>query len=544
MAQFKAPPKWNELANSLNSRDWHKCLWSMECIHNTMFGLQKPMYVQSLGVRAGWEPILVMIVASTSSEDDNREKRIRMGIEVLENLAIADDKYRDGIVCFFMRYHLTDTVREGVVRYFMKYGGTDGVVARAIRKHIKTKPNPNHRRHHGRAPRAKVHEEEDRYQSEIKDAQDDGSDDDNAANVHVDSYGREKSPAAQTDIEPELSVEPSVEPREQKAQSRSGRPASRKRAVGQGDIQKNAYLEYKNKRSLKIFIGTWNVAEQQPTDKIDIALWLNPHDGVAVDADIFVLGLQEIVPLNNTNVSGAKRLVRMKSNPTTAREAWEEKIKNTLAEQFRDLYCLVATHHYVGVMLCVFAKEPVHGEISNVMMGKKGVGIGDFAGNKNGVGISMKIYDSEVCFVCSHLEAHKNDVAERNKDYRAIIEELRFDQQPQKQQCDDQKQQSAPPKKVKEHDMIFWLGDLNYRLNHKCLETVKKCSIRASSRQIFGAAQTIGKSCLLLTSSMQSESTAAHSTASKRSRSTSAQRTSSIPNLLSTASKKRKKCLA
>ena len=39
-------------------------------------------------------------------------------------------------------------------------------------------------------------------------------------------------------------------------------------------------------------------------------------------------------------------------------------------------------------------------------------------GNKGGVGIRMRINDSAVCFVCSHLAAHREKVAERNADYR------------------------------------------------------------------------------------------------------------------------------
>lgn len=38
-------------------------------------------------------------------------------------------------------------------------------------------------------------------------------------------------------------------------------------------------------------------------------------------------------------------------------------------------------------------------------------------GNKGGVGIRMEINNSPVVFVCSHLAAHREKVAERNADY-------------------------------------------------------------------------------------------------------------------------------
>jgi len=461
MAQLNSRPQWPELASSLNSSDPRKCLKSMVFIHDVMTSRQN--YVRTVGELAGWEPILIMIVNAATSYDCDHEKRIRLGVEALEMLANADDKYLSGILCFFAAYPIHDTVRKAVVQYLIKYGADGGDLKVEIWEHFGTEPGRNRRRH---VPKAKVHEDEE--QSEIKDAQDDGSDDDNAQNTSrkppVGSYGGDIE--AESSAEP--SAEPSVGPSEYTAPPRSGRPGKRKRAHAQENIPE--HLGYK-KHSLSIFIGTWNVAAKKP--KGDIASWLfprMPHNGVAADADIFALGLQEIVPLDNVtgaiNVTGAKRLLRMTSNPSSACEAWEKAIADTLAEQCPDTsYCLVATHHLVGVMLCVFAKSNLCKNISNVMMGKKGVGVGDVAGNKGGVGIRMKIFNSEVCFVCSHLEAHKNAVDERNKDYHAIIEELRF------APCGDD--QSATSKKVEEHDTIFWLGDLNYRLNHDCLRKVK-----------------------------------------------------------------------
>ena len=38
-------------------------------------------------------------------------------------------------------------------------------------------------------------------------------------------------------------------------------------------------------------------------------------------------------------------------------------------------------------------------------------------GNKGGAGIRMRINDSTICFVCVHMAAHREKVAERNADY-------------------------------------------------------------------------------------------------------------------------------
>lgn len=38
----------------------------------------------------------------------------------------------------------------------------------------------------------------------------------------------------------------------------------------------------------------------------------------------------------------------------------------------------------------------------------------------------MKVYDSTLCCVCSHLAAHQNNVAGRNSDYANILAKVEF----------------------------------------------------------------------------------------------------------------------
>ncbi|KAL5975506.1 Type I inositol 1,4,5-trisphosphate 5-phosphatase [Asimina triloba] len=51
-----------------------------------------------------------------------------------------------------------------------------------------------------------------------------------------------------------------------------------------------------------ICVGTWNVAGRLPPEDLDISDWLDVEE----PADIYVLGLQEIVPLNAGNIFGAE----------------------------------------------------------------------------------------------------------------------------------------------------------------------------------------------------------------------------------------------
>ncbi len=45
-------------------------------------------------------------------------------------------------------------------------------------------------------------------------------------------------------------------------------------------------------------------------------------------------------------------------------------------------------------------------------------GFGGNLGNKGGVGIRMRFYDTTICFVCSHLAVQRHNVAQREADFR------------------------------------------------------------------------------------------------------------------------------
>ncbi|GJM93331.1 hypothetical protein PR202_ga09878 [Eleusine coracana subsp. coracana] len=76
--------------------------------------------------------------------------------------------------------------------------------------------------------------------------------------------------------------------------------------------------QYIDVRELRICAGTWNVAGRLPPNDLDIHEWLDMEE----PADIYVLGFQEIVPLNAGNIFGAEdnRPVAM----------WENIIRETL----------------------------------------------------------------------------------------------------------------------------------------------------------------------------------------------------------------------
>ncbi|KAK2166180.1 hypothetical protein LSH36_41g13107 [Paralvinella palmiformis] len=72
-------------------------------------------------------------------------------------------------------------------------------------------------------------------------------------------------------------------------------------------------------------------------------------------------------------------------------------------------------------------------------------------GNKGAVTIRMDIAGLNVCFVNCHLAAHLKNVGDRIQDFDQIL--------------DSQKFKEVDAENILEHDYVFWMGDLNFRLD-------------------------------------------------------------------------------
>ncbi|CBI35009.3 hypothetical protein VitviT2T_022535 [Vitis vinifera] len=258
---------------------------------------------------------------------------------------------------------------------------------------------------------------------------------------------------------------------------------------------------------LRIFVGTWNVAGRSPVGSlaVDLDEWLNPQDA----ADVYVLGFQEIVPLNTLTVIGSE-------DPTEATK-WNLLIGKTLNDKYgcpwltpmlnpissdnyfyvgipgsekrrhsvstlpetptrsgsviqhdrpfgRSKYKLMASKKMVGVFISVWMRRELLRRycISNVKVSSVPCGIMGYLGNKGSVSVSMSIEGTSFCFIAAHLASgeKKGDEGRRNHQVSEIFRRTTFPRLPE----DDD---NPHPYTILGHDRIFWLGDLNYRL---CLE--------------------------------------------------------------------------
>ena len=208
--------------------------------------------------------------------------------------------------------------------------------------------------------------------------------------------------------------------------------------------------EYTKWSDYDIFVGTWNVNGKVPKR---IKPWLKmsraPH--------IYVLGLQEMVDLSTLNVV---------SDQITASRclAWEQRVPKSLRALYSGKeYELIASKYMVGLCLLVFAdKERIIPHVRSVMTSSIATGIGGIVGNKGGIGVSFLLRDTRICFVNTHLAAHRDNVKSRNSDFHEICNRMEFSSS-----VTDKKGNVLYSEKIRmmHHDAVFWCGDLNYRID-------------------------------------------------------------------------------
>ncbi|EEP79386.1 predicted protein [Uncinocarpus reesii 1704] len=247
--------------------------------------------------------------------------------------------------------------------------------------------------------------------------------------------------------------------------------------------------EYVRRKTVRVRIGSWNVAALPGTEE-DLAKWFmkpargkeNNHKGhkshrsesgiddkregadckqqddeslVAEDEsiDIYVLGLQEIVDVN----SPAETL-RPYVDPAPSTR-WKEAVQNALP----DRYTLVSSQQLTGLLLLVYASQSTARTISSVSSLGIGTGLMGYMGNKGAVATRIVIGGiTRIVFVNCHLAAgaDKASLDRRNWDASQVVMRAKFDPIDEGDDLDHTSNQT-----LGEEDFAFWFGDLNYRLD-------------------------------------------------------------------------------
>ncbi|XP_021604513.1 type IV inositol polyphosphate 5-phosphatase 3 isoform X3 [Manihot esculenta] len=123
----------------------------------------------------------------------------------------------------------------------------------------------------------------------------------------------------------------------------------------------------------------------------------------------------------------------------------------------RSQYVRIVSKQMVGIFLTIWVRRSLRKYIQNLKVSTVGVGVMGYIGNKGSISVSMSVYQTLFCFICSHLTSGEKDGDEhkRNSDVHEIRRRTLF----------HSNSGIGLPKRILDHERIIWLGDLNYRIN-------------------------------------------------------------------------------
>lgn len=196
-------------------------------------------------------------------------------------------------------------------------------------------------------------------------------------------------------------------------------------------------------------------------------------DTIAVEPKIKIsrtLSSSEIIglswpekPLDLSYQQSSKSFRSVKSFRTHAAPASDEATEENhiMFKRKRSGFVRVISKQMVGIFISVWVRRSLRRNIGALKISTVGVGVMGYIGNKGSISISMSIYQTMFCFICTHLSSGEKDAdkTRRNSDVQEIDRRTRFNRTVVPGGI------AIPRTTIKDHERIVWLGDLNYRIN-------------------------------------------------------------------------------
>ena len=241
--------------------------------------------------------------------------------------------------------------------------------------------------------------------------------------------------------------------------------------------------KYASKKTISVWCGTYNVngKKEQP---LTLSHWLRQGwddqngDWTGTAPALYCISLQEMIDLSAGNVL---RDAVLDSTSGDALQKWRVDFETAFkyVQSARRLCFgasnefpqLVALEHMVGVGLLVFARPDLL-QAHQIRTARIPTGFGGGnLGNKGAVAVSLRLESTSLCVVGAHLAAHRGDVGGRNANYHSIVERDCFRRGLGWSQKEEGSRSVPSYEKnacrdgfgVLDHDVVLWLGDLNYR---------------------------------------------------------------------------------
>uniref|UniRef100_A0A8B9H746 Tektin 1 n=1 Tax=Astyanax mexicanus TaxID=7994 RepID=A0A8B9H746_ASTMX len=177
----------------------------------------------------------------------------------------------------------------------------------------------------------------------------------------------------------------------------------------------------------------------------DVSSLLQLHS--SKKADLYVIGLQEV------------RAAPLKFVTDLAfDDSWSHLFMNMLAPLG---YIKVSSIRMQGLLLLIFSKLEHVPFVRDIQVTYTRTGIFGYWGNKGAVTIRLSFYGHLMCFLNCHLAAHMNYASERVDEFEYILESQTF--------------QGKKPVSVLDHKIVFWFGDLNFRVEDHGMHFIRNC---------------------------------------------------------------------